>query len=121
MKKNNLVIGRLGEEIAKEYLESKGYKIIEQNYRSRYAEIDLVTLDRKVVVFVEVRSRINDFFGLPEETFTKKKINKVVNNALMYMAFKKWDYSFRIDALSVIFSKDIQLQTIRHYPNITLE
>jgi len=68
----------MGERFAREYLEEKGYKIIEQNYKTKYAEIDLVARKGKELVFVEVRTKKGEDFGTPEETINNKKMRKVV-------------------------------------------
>ena len=74
MKINNLRIGNLGENIARQYLESKGYNIIESKLRNKYSEIDLIVKDSlKTLIFVEVRTKTNEEFGSPEESVDKKK------------------------------------------------
>ena len=72
MKEFNLQTGKIGEDIAKKYLEEKGYKIIEQNCRTRYGEIDLVAKDGRDLIFVEVRTKRGENFGTPEESLNKK-------------------------------------------------
>ena len=74
MKGGNLHVGRLGENLARKHLERKGYKILEQNYRTRYAEIDLVARHNDVLVFVEVRTKVGVGFGTPEETLNFQKL-----------------------------------------------
>lgn len=74
MKKFNLKTGKLGEAIAREYLEKKGYQILEQNVRSKFGEIYLVGKNRKELVVVEVRTKIGDRFGSPEESLDKKSL-----------------------------------------------
>ena len=59
--------GKLGEEIAKEFLEKKGYRIIEQNQKTKYGEIDLLANDGKETVLVEVRTKIGEDFGTPKK------------------------------------------------------
>ncbi len=73
----SVATGKRGEEIAKEYLEKKGYKIVERNYKTKYAEIDLVAKRKNELVFVEVRTKIGDYFGTPEETIDKRKLRKL--------------------------------------------
>lgn len=65
--------GRRGEEEAARYLESRGYKILERNFRTRWGEIDLVARDRSTVVFVEVKTRSSTGFARPEESVTHAK------------------------------------------------
>ena len=80
LKQFNTQTGRLGEDLARKYLQKKGYKILEQNYRTRYAEIDLVAREKDVLVFVEVRTKVGEQFGTPEETLNFKKLQKVKRN-----------------------------------------
>ena len=111
-------IGKKGEEIAKKFLEKNGYKIIEQNYKTKYAEIDLVIKKGKDLVFVEVRTKIGENFGAPEETINKKKIRKIKNNAMAYVATKKWNSSFRIDAICIVLKPDYTIERLNHYESI---
>ncbi len=110
--------GKRGEEIAKEYLRKKGYKIREQNYRTRYAEIDLVTERKNTLVFVEVRTKIGERFGSPEDTINKKKLWKLQKNAEAYIARIGWQKACRVDAVCIVLTPESILERIDHYENI---
>ncbi|MCF7877545.1 MAG: YraN family protein [Candidatus Omnitrophica bacterium] len=116
--RHNLILGNLGESIAKDYLKKKGYKIIDQNYRTRYAEIDLIAIYRRVLIFIEVRTKIGERFGSPEETLSKKKINKITRNCLAYIYQNGWKKDYRIDAICVVFEENKGLERVSHYKNI---
>jgi putative endonuclease len=118
--KTNLDTGHLGEEIAKNYLKRKGYKIIEQNWRTKCAEIDLVTRKKDVLVFVEVRTKTDDQFGTPEETLNKKKINRLIRSSQIYIKYKNYTDRYRIDSVCVMLNSNWNLVRLTHYPNITL-
>lgn len=118
VKKCNLKTGKLGEEIAKEYLEKKGYKILEQNVRNRFGEIDLVARTRTVLVLVEVRTKIGDLYGTPEESLTKKKLRKLRLNAMSYAARKRWKGDYRVDAVCIVLKPDGRVERINHYQYI---
>ena len=118
MKEFNLQTGRAGEEIAKDYLERKGYKIIEQNYKTKYAEIDLVAKKGNEMVFVEVRTKKGEDFGTPEETINKIKLRKLRNNAKAYTAWKKWQGLYRIDAVCIVLRYNDTVERLNHYENI---
>ncbi|MDO8623468.1 MAG: YraN family protein [archaeon] len=99
-------------------LEKKGYKIIEQNYKTKYAEIDLIAQKDKDLVLVEVRTKVGDKFGTPEETINKKKMRKLRGNAMAYSSFKKWNGPLRIDAVCIILKPDYNVERLNHYENI---
>ncbi|UCB56855.1 MAG: YraN family protein [Candidatus Omnitrophota bacterium] len=119
-KSENLRTARRGEEIAARHLQTKGYRLIEQNYRTRYAEIDLITRYKGILVFVEVRTKRNEQFGSPEETINRNKINKLIKNAQGYMLKKGYNKKYRIDAVCVLLDKNGEAGRISHYENITL-
>lgn len=119
----NLKIGKIGESTAKEYLKDKGYKIIEQNYRTKFAEIDIVVKNKDVLIFVEVRTKTAEIFGRPEETINKRKKEKLRRNALAYAAKKEWRGACRIDAVCIVLKPDLtkknyKVEYLNHYENI---
>ena len=118
IKSQKLVVGKLGEVQARRYLENKGFKILEQNYRTRYGEIDLVGKEQNELVFIEVRTKTGNDFGTPEETLNKKKITKLRRNALAYTSKIGWKGTFRLDALCLILDEKNQPKRIDHYENI---
>lgn len=118
-KTGNLKTGRLGEEIAKKYLQANRYAIIEQNYRTRRAEIDLIALYKGILIFVEVRTKKGEKFGMPEESFNQSKKNKLINNARAYVAKKRWKKEYRIDAVCIVLDNNYRVNRINHYENIT--
>ena len=108
----------MGEELAREYLKKKGYKIVEQNYKTKYAEIDLVAKQKNELVLVEVRTKIGEDFGTPEETINNKKKRKLRGNALAYARTVKWKDSYRVDAICIVLEKDHSVKRLNHYENI---
>ena len=115
----NLAIGYLGEAIAKKYLQNKGYRFIEQNYKTKYAEIDLIVRDKRILVFVEVRTKTREQFGSPEESLNRNKINKLIKNAAAYVAQKGYVKDYRIDAICIVLDEKKKIKRINHYQNIT--
>ena len=59
--------GIKGEEIAADYLRLKGYTILDTNWRSGHKEIDIIARFKDTIIFVEVKSRANDFYGKPQD------------------------------------------------------
>jgi putative endonuclease len=82
------LLGKEGERIAERFLLKKGYRLVERNYRCAAGEIDLIVLDRRVVVFVEVKTRTGDGFGTPLEAVEFRKQQKMIQAAQYFLAHK---------------------------------
>jgi putative endonuclease len=82
------LLGQEGERIAERYLIKKGYKLVERNYRCPSGELDLIVLDRRVIVFVEVKTRTGDAFGTPFEAVEFRKQQKMTQAAQYFLAQK---------------------------------
>src|SRR6476620_2729509 len=78
-------LGRLGERLASDALEARGYRIVERNFRCRAGEIDLVAEEGQDLVFVEVKTRRGTAFGLPEEAVNNRKALKLQEVACYYL------------------------------------
>ena len=100
MARNNLV-GEWGEQLAGEYLQSKGYRIAARRYRSRYGEIDLIAENRQFLAFVEVKLRKNDAFARAMEYVDAKKQNKLRITAEIYLAEHPTDLQPRFDVIEI--------------------
>ena len=106
-KSNSKLVGDVGERFAVKYLMSKGYKIIECNWKCKYGEIDVIATDGKCLVFVEVKSRCNSSFAKERlfDTITKHKLKKLQLLAKVYirLRFKFSDIPpHRVDVLGLI-------------------
>jgi putative endonuclease len=113
------IIGNRGEEFAADFLISKGYRIIEKNFYSRYGEIDLVTQDSGAIVFVEVKTRRNKSFGDPEDSVTPTKLKRIYKAGLMWLqAHPESPEDWRIEVLSILLDEKCQVQDIRHFVDI---
>jgi putative endonuclease len=94
--------GRRGEEIAASHLASKGYKIIDRNWRCPGGELDIVAENSHTLVFVEVRTRQGHRFGLAEESITPSKQARLIELAQTYLQERSaHDQSWRIDVVAV--------------------
>lgn len=80
------VLGNEGERVAEAYLKKMGYRLVERNYRCPVGELDLVFLDRRVIVFVEVKTRTDDRFGAPLESVHQRKQRKMIKTALFFLS-----------------------------------
>jgi len=81
----NITTGKLGEQMAAAYLEKAGYLILEQNYRCRFGEIDIVAKDGDTIVFVEVKSRRSENYGLPQLAVGHEKQRRISKISLYYL------------------------------------
>jgi len=109
-------LGRTGERRAADALLSKGYRILERNFRCRQGEIDIVAEDEQDLIFVEVKARRGVSFGLPEDALTIRKCRKLIEVAAYYLDLHACsDRSWRIDVVAVQFSSSGKLEEIRIY------
>jgi putative endonuclease len=83
------VIGSEGERAAAEFLEARGYRILDRNYRTRLGEIDLVAEEGRILVFVEVKVRLNDRFGGPAAAITSAKQARIARLAQQYVMSRR--------------------------------
>jgi putative endonuclease len=82
------VLGREGERVAEQFLKKKGFKLVERNYRCAAGELDLIVLDKRVVVFVEVKTRTGHGFGSPLEAVAYHKQQKMIQAAQYFLSEK---------------------------------
>ena len=102
---DNVSKGKLGERIAKKKLLQLGYNILETNYRVKEGEIDIVSMDGDVLVFVEVKARSSKGFGSAEEAIDLKKIERLSEAALSYITEKSlYEMTIRFDVVAVDMS-----------------
>ena len=100
-------LGNLGEEIAKNFLIKRGFKIMETNYHySRAAEVDIIALKNNILHFIEVKTRSSEKFGTPYEAVTQKKLRLIYSGAMYYIqnVVKKYQ-RFQIDVVGVILKE----------------
>ncbi|HZW61241.1 MAG TPA: YraN family protein [Candidatus Babeliales bacterium] len=84
----NKQLGTQGEELVVQFLESKGYTILERNYAKQYGEIDLIASKNDIIAFIEVKTRKQDYFDL-EEVILPSKQRKIIAVAKAYLARQK--------------------------------
>lgn len=91
-----------GEEIATEFLRKKGYKILERNFTCKRGEIDIIALDKKEIVFIEIKARMSLKYGLPSEAVTKKKLEHILKTAEYFLYCRNLeDENTRIDVIEI--------------------
>ena len=108
--------GKESETLAVRYLKKNGYKILEQNYRNKIGEIDIIAKKKGVLVFVEVKARKTHGFGNPKWAVTSKKQRKISMVALYYLkATKQTHVKARFDVVALSSAKDnLQIEIIKN-------
>lgn len=95
--------GQQAERLAIQYLINLEYQILDKNYRSGRAEVDIIGQIGAFLVFVEVKSLQKTFHGNPEDSISEHKKRMLFQAADAYQIEKKWDKEIRFDAISVNF------------------
>ena len=104
---NKVAFGKQGEALAVKLLQENGYRILQQNVRSRFGEIDLVAQEGPVLCFIEIRTRSGFRFGLPEESITHRKRWQLTRLAHWYIQFHRLDdRPVRFDVVSLLVAPD---------------
>lgn len=93
--------------LAKQYLKTKGYRILEENFRNKLGEIDLIAQDGPTVCFIEVKTRKSVQQGQPYEAITPWKIRKLSQMAMVYLKYKfhSLEIPSRFDVISIVEDK----------------
>ena len=95
------LLGRWGEAKAADYLAGNGYKITGMGYCSRFGEIDVIAENRKFIVFVEVKTRKSDRFTAAREAVDRKKQERLISTAQLWMSENVTDKQPRFDVIEV--------------------
>jgi putative endonuclease len=122
MPNSRRALGQLGEELAVQHLQCRGYLILERNYRCPHGEVDIIARDDERLAFVEVRARRGTAFGTPEESVTPRKQERlatVARNYLQEMGYADVDWG--IDVVAVRFAPSGALQGIDLIRNAVVE
>ena len=109
---NSNTLGAWGEEKAARFLTERGYTVLERNFHSRYGEIDLIAEDGEFLVFVEVKLRASVSHGLPEETVTPRKQEKLRLTAETYLQTHETNKQPRFDVVEIVTRKGRPLEPV---------
>ncbi len=116
MEKYKQKLGKKGEDKAEEHLKTKGFLILERNYRYGHKEIDLIGKDGNTIVFVEVKTGRSKKFGTPEEWVSLRKQRNLIEAALNFIQKRNvTGCDFRFDVLAISYVKDKEV--INHIKN----
>jgi putative endonuclease len=94
-------LGKLGEELAVEFLQKNGYAILETNWTFQKAEVDIIAKKENILAVVEVKTRSSLEFGLPQDFVKPKKIQLLVKAVNEYVVSNDLDVEVRFDIIAV--------------------
>lgn len=95
------VSGRQAEAVAAQYLKDQGFKVLGQNWRTRWCEIDIVAQKAKTIYFVEVKYRKSDAFGGGLDYITPKKLKQMEFAAEMWVSQNRWTGDYQMLAIAI--------------------
>lgn len=108
-------IGYWGEEIAANYLTSKGYRILARNWQSHHLEIDIIAEDDQFLIFFEVKQRSSNYYGSPENFVDKQKQKRIIKAANHFIQRFNKKKEARFDIISILSTPNGNI--IKHIPN----
>jgi putative endonuclease len=111
--KNN-EIGLRGENLACEFLVTKGYEIVARNWRFKRAEVDIIAKLGDIYVFIEVKAKTYDYYGDPSESITQRKEDFLIDAATQYCIEIGHGWEVRFDIISIIFHPNYS-NSLNHY------
>jgi putative endonuclease len=109
---HNQQFGQLGEDIAAQYLEKKGYKILRRNYRHGRVELDLICEVKNEIIFIEVKTRTSDAMAYPEQAVGKSKQRNIRMAAENFLEENQITRSVRFDIIAVIKGDKFEIEHI---------
>ncbi len=114
-------IGKIGEEKAWDYLQKKGYSLVEKNFRTRYGELDIIIKKKETLIFVEVKTRVGYYLGKPHEAVNLRKIRHL-KRAIQYFLLKNGykNNKLRLDVVSIVLDKFFKVLELKHFKNLKM-
>jgi len=110
-------LGQAGERYAERFLRKNGYRIVTRNYRCGVGELDLVALDGRTIVFVEVKTRTTDSHADPQDAVTPTKQHRLANAAQAFIHHtRSHGRAYRFDVVAITMAGD-KPGKIEHFPN----
>ena len=110
IKKSSHDRGKQGERFAREFLEKKGWRVIEENYRYRRNEVDLIAQYGSLLVFVEVKLRRNAAFGYPETFVDEGQAQRIATAAEHYLHRTDWEGNIRFDIVAITLQPNLRIE-----------
>jgi putative endonuclease len=111
-------LGQRGEDAAARYLRRHGYRILAQGHDSRLGELDIIAVEDRTVVFIEVKTRSSDEAGQPAEAIDARKERRMTQAALAYLKSQRLlNCAARFDVIAITWPGDARRPSIEHYKN----
>ncbi|WP_304036626.1 YraN family protein [Mesonia mobilis] len=98
-------LGKKGEQLAVDFLQQKGFTILERNYRFQKAEVDIIVQKEDLICAVEVKTRSTPEFGNPQDFVKPKQIQQLVKAMDFYITDNDLDVELRFDIVAIIKNK----------------
>jgi putative endonuclease len=109
-------LGQRGEDTAAKFLKRRGYKILARGHDSRLGELDIIAVDGRTLVFVEVKTRRNTEAGHPSEAVDDHKQKRLTQSALAYLkGHHLLGYAARFDVVAVTWPDETSQPTVEHF------
>lgn len=123
----HITTGRIGEQVAAQFLERKGFRIVDRNYRKPWGEIDIIAEKAGIIRFVEVKtvsrsvlpdvSRENNDYR-PEEMVHPAKLKKIARTAELYMNGRHDEREYQVDVVGVFLDQERRIARCRLYERV---
>ena len=107
-------IGNIGERLAAEFLQKKGYRVVAQKFRHRRGEIDLIVKRDNWVLFIEVKTRSSTHYGNPETFVLANQVRLIYETAEEWIYSNDWHGDIRFDVVSILLSENGEEPVIEH-------
>lgn len=100
-------LGKIGEDLALDFLKSRSFSILERNFRSKFGEIDIISEKDHCIYFIEVKTRSNIKHGKPFESVNKRKIYHIKKVAQYYLLKNKFEgYKLKVAVFSILIEDE---------------
>ena len=110
-------LGKWGEQLALNYLQERGYVLLAKNIHIGLCELDLVMRLQDMIVFVEVKTRVSNAFGTPEEAVSSRKQQRLQRAAWGFLEQNgELQAPWRIDVIAIEATKERKVLRLDHYP-----
>ena len=116
----HIQMGFWGEAVAADYLRHKGYVILEQDWHSGHRDIDIIAQHNGIIVFIEVKTRQNTMFGVPEDAIDWKKRRNLLHAVTHYMNYRKINSPVRFDIITIVGPLGCKDPAINHIEDVDI-